>query len=360
MISRRPVVARISGEALAHNLDVVRNFAPGVKVLAVVKANAYGHGLNSLIPWLGSADGLAIVGLDPAIQCREAFADKLIVLLEGPFNADELVTIAAYRLAPVIHSTWQIELLENFSHLSFPTIFLKFNSGMNRLGFDREGGLDAYHRLSGLPGVGKVILMSHLACADDVEDTNTQRQTDQFESMTESLTGEKSLANSAGVAGWPETHYQWVRPGIMLYGGSPLLHQSADRLELKPVMTLESRLIAIQSLKKGDAVGYGQTWACPEDMSVGVAACGYGDGYPRHAPSGTPVLVNGKRAQLVGRVSMDTIIVDLRGVDAKVDDPVILWGDGLPADDIATAAGTIAYELFTGVSARVPRILAHG
>jgi len=352
----RPVVARISGVALAHNLDVVRQYAPDANILAVVKADAYGHGLSHVLPFLASADGFAVVGLDAAIQCRAAFADKPVVLLEGPFDAAELALIAEHRLTPVIHSGWQIKLMENRPLPAISSVVLKFNTGMNRLGFDAAAGRLAHGRLASIAGVNSIMLMSHLACADDLDNDFTRLQVQRFESATASLPGEKSLANSAAVAGWPETHYQWLRPGIMLYGSSPILLHAAVDLGLRPVMTLKSRLIAVQSLKKGDAVGYGQTWTCPEDMSVGIVACGYGDGYPRHAPSGTPVLVNGQRAALAGRVSMDMLAVDLRGVQAQVNDEVILWGDGLPVDEVAAAAGTIAYELLTGVTVRVPRV----
>jgi len=351
----RPVAARISGAALAHNLDMVRRYAPDASILAVVKADAYGHGLSRVLPFLGSAEGFAVVGLDAAMQCRAAFADKPVVLLEGPFDAAELALIAEHRLTPVIHSRWQIDLLESRPLPPISSLMLKFNTGMNRLGFDQAAGRLAHARLASMAGVNRIMLMSHLACADDLDNDFTRLQRQRFEAATASLPGEKSLANSAAVVGWPKTHYQWLRPGIMLYGSSPLLRHAAADLGLKPVMTLHSRLIAVQSLKKGDAVGYGQTWTCREDMEVGIVACGYGDGYPRHAPAGTAVLVNGQRAALAGRVSMDTLAVDLRGVQAQVSDEVILWGDGLPVDEVAAAAGTIAYELLTGVTARVPR-----
>ncbi len=356
MSASRPLLARISGAALAHNLQVVRQFAPGARILAVVKADAYGHGLAGVLPFLAAADGFAVVGLDAAIQCRSAFADRPVVLLEGPFDTAELALIAEHRLTPVIHSGWQIDLMESRPRPAIASVALKFNTGMNRLGFDQDAGRQAHARLAAIAGVSNIMLMSHLACADDLDNDFTRLQTQRFESVTASLPGEKSLANSAAVAGWPETHYQWLRPGIMLYGSSPVLQHAARDLGLEPVMTLQSRLIAVQSLKQGDAVGYGQTWTCPEDMDVGIVACGYGDGYPRHAPSATPVLVNGQRVALVGRVSMDTLAVDLRGVNAQVNDAVVLWGEGLPVDEIAAAAGTIAYELLTGVTARVPRV----
>ncbi len=355
MTSDRPLRARIDGAAFEHNLGVARKFAPASKIMAVVKADAYGHGLADVLPSFSSADGFAVVGVDAAMQCRAAFPDKPVVLLEGAFEADELPLMAEYALTPVIHSEWQLDMLEATGASPIPQVFLKFNTGMNRLGFDPEAGAEVYRRLTALPGVQRISLMSHLACADDTADDFTVGQINRFEAATSTLPGEKSLANSAGVVAWPASHYDWVRPGIMLYGGSPLLHKNAVELDLKPAMTLESRLIAVQKLKKGDAVGYGQTWTCPEDMSVGVVACGYGDGYPRHALSGTPVLVNGRRAQVVGRVSMDTLAVDLRGAEADVGAKVVLWGEGLPADDVASAAGTIAYELFTGVTKRVPR-----
>jgi alanine racemase len=227
---------------------------------------------------------------------------------------------------------------------------------MHRLGFPGAAVADAVRRLGNIGQVGSIFFMSHLACADEQNNPSTRDQLQRFHEATDKLAGERSLANSAGILGWPATRFDWVRPGIMLYGSSPLAGATAEHLDLQPVMTLETRLIAVNAHRQGEAVGYGGDWVCPESMPVGVAAIGYGDGYPRHLPSGTPVLVNGRPAALAGRVSMDMVTIDLRSMpEAAVGDTVTLWGRDLPVDDIAGRAGTIAYELLCGISARVPR-----
>ncbi|MGD8629112.1 MAG: alanine racemase, partial [Gammaproteobacteria bacterium] len=233
-------------------------------------------------------------------------------------------------------------------------IWLKIDTGMNRLGFTPAHAASARQRLAGITGIGEVRLMTHFACADDLSSDYTRLQLGRFGEVAAQLPGECSLANSAGVLGWPESHADWVRPGVMLYGSSPLLGRRAAELDLRAVMTLTTRLIAVNSRRQGDPVGYSGDWVCPADTNIGVAAIGYGDGYPRHAPSGMPVLVNGKRVPLAGRVSMDMICLDLgTQPQAQVGDEVILWGDGLPVDEVAALADTISYELFCGVGRRV-------
>jgi alanine racemase len=353
----RPARACIDLTALGHNLTRARQAAPASRVMAIIKANAYGHGLLPVARTLADADAFGVAMLEEAIALREAGFDRRIVLLEGAFDAGEAILINGYRVDIVVHHTSQLEILEQARFTRPVDVWLKLDTGMHRLGFPVEA-LDAVRQRLELSGrVGRIFLMSHFACADERGSPSAQAQLQCFLDATTGLGGERTLANSAGMLAWPESRLDWVRPGIMLYGGSPLAGQSAQQLDLQPVMTLESRLIAVNRHRRGEAVGYGGDWVCPEDMDIGVAAIGYGDGYPRQLPSGTPLLVNGRPAMLAGRVSMDMITIDLRDVPgAAVGDRVTLWGDGLPVDGIAARAGTIAYELLCGVSARVPRV----
>jgi alanine racemase len=292
--------------------------------------------------------------MEEAITLREAGFDRRIVLLEGLFAADDIDLINAYRLDAVIHHDSQIALLEQ-GRMNRPLdVWLKVDTGMNRLGFMPDQFASARARLAGISGIGEVRLMTHFACADDLASDYTRMQLARFSEVAAQHPGECSLANSAGVLGWPDSHVDWVRPGVMLYGSSPLLGKRAAELDLQPVMTLTTRLIAVNSRRQGDPVGYSGDWVCPADTNIGVAAIGYADGYPRHAPGGMPVLVNGRRVPLAGRVSMDMICLDLgTRPQAQVGDEVILWGEGLPVDEIANLAGTISYELFCGVGRRV-------
>jgi alanine racemase len=357
----RPIRALLSADALRDNLSRVRDFAPDARVMAVVKADAYGHGLAWAAGILGEADAFGVASVEEGTALRAAGVRQPICLLEGFFDAEELPAIVKAQLSPAVHHKSQLWDLENTPGLAGLDVWLKVDTGMHRLGFVPEAAVDAAQRLSKLPGLGRLRLLSHLANADNRFDAATPMQIDRFLQLAAELggevVGERSLANSAGIVAWPASHFDWVRPGIMLYGGAPLIGQPARELGLKPVMTLETELIAVNQRRKGELIGYGGDWACPEDMPVGVAAAGYGDGYPRHAPAGTPVLVNGRRAGLIGRVSMDMITVDLRGVrDPRVGDRVVLWGEELPVDEIAAAAGTISYELLCRVTARVPRV----
>ncbi|MDH5324724.1 MAG: alanine racemase [Gammaproteobacteria bacterium] len=351
----RATRAGINLSALQHNLECARQYAPGRRIVAIIKANAYGHGVLRVANALHTADAYGVASLDEALLLRLSGITSPILLLEGFFHTSELAEIDHNKLDMVIHSLEQIRGLQQNGFFERPqqsTLWLKLDSGMHRLGFSVE---EFHQALTVVQQSGfKFVLMSHLACADDTDNSTTEKQIRFFDDHTHEVNAPRSLANSAGILAWPQSHRDWVRPGIMLYGGSPLLDQSAQALGLRPVMTLSTELIAIKQLKKGDAIGYGGTWVCPEQMSVGVAAIGYGDGYPRHAPTGTPVLVNGVRCQLLGRVSMDMITVDLRACpQARVGDNVTLWGDGLPADEIALQAGTISYELFCGITGRV-------
>lgn len=357
----RPARALLDAQALRDNLERVREYAPQSKIMAVVKADAYGHGLAWAADKLRKADAFGVACIEEAIALRQAGSDKRICLLEGFFDAAELPAIAQHRLDPVIHHTAQLWDLEQAQHLRPLDVWLKVDTGMHRLGFPPEQAAEAWQHLRAAECVATVRVLSHFANADNKFDSNTRAQTERFLALTADWGLERSLANSAGVAGWADTHLEWVRPGIMLYGASSLAGHTAADLGLRPVMTLVSALIAVRKLKKGDAVGYGGEWVCPEDMPVGVVAIGYGDGYPRQMKAGAPVLVAGHPAPLIGRVSMDMITVDLRSQPhAKVGDPVVLWGRGLPVEDLAPHAGTIGYTLLCGVTARVPRVEIHG
>ncbi len=353
----RPARALLSAQALRHNFGRVRACAPHAKVMAVIKANAYGHGLTWAARVLREADGFAVASVEEGAELRAAQVPQPICLLEGFFDAAELLLIAQQRLAPVIHHAGQMLSLEQAKGVGGLDVWLKVDTGMHRIGFLPEQAVDAAARLAACPAVSRVRWMSHFANADNRFDSATKYQTESFLKLVDGLDVERSLANSAGIVAWPASHLEWVRPGIMLYGASPLIGHSAVELDLKPVMTLQSQLIAVQRRKKGDAIGYGGDWICPEDMPVGVVAIGYGDGYPRHAPPGTPVLVNGARVPLIGRVSMDMTTLDLRALpQARVGDAVVLWGAGLPVDEVAALTGTISYELLCCVTSRIPRV----
>lgn len=351
----RATHATIDLSALQHNLRRAREAAPASRVLAAIKANGYGHGLVRVARALSGADALGVACLKEALQLRRAGITAPLVLLEGFFHASELELIAHHGLQVVVHHAGQITALEQATLSQPVTVWLKVDSGMHRLGFVPDAVDAAWHRLEACPAVdGPVGAMTHLANADERDDPTTAHQLAAFHGALQGRSGERSIANSAGVLGWPETHAEWVRPGVMLYGVSPFVGGRREAEDLHPVMTLRSELIAVNRVGAGARVGYGGTWTAPEPLSLGVIAIGYGDGYPRHAPNGTPVLVNGQRVPLVGRVSMDMITVDLRGQpDARIGDPAVLWGEGLPVEEVAEHAGTIAYELLCGVAGRV-------
>jgi alanine racemase len=349
----RPIRARIDSAALRHNLGEARRRAPRSRIWAVVKANAYGHGLARAARALSAADGLALVELDAALELRRAGERRPILLLQGFFSPEELESIAAHGLTTVVHDAEQLAMLEKSRLPKKIAVVAKLNSGMNRLGFAPEDLRGVLGRLRDCPGVGEIALMTHFADADGKG--GVRWQLERFEAATAGVDLPKSLANSAALLRYPESHKDWVRPGIMLYGCSPFPDESAAALGLKPAMTLESELIAVRDLRSGDSVGYGRTYTAGGPMRIGIVACGYADGYPRHAPTGTPVLVGGKRARTVGRVAMDMLFADLTGIaEAAVGSPVILWGEGLSADEVAASAGTVSYELLCALSARVP------
>jgi alanine racemase len=350
----RPARVRIDLAALRHNHAVARRHAGGARIWSVVKADAYGHGLLRAARALDDVtDGFALVELKGAIALRQAGVHKPLLMLEGCYAPDELSLCAEFDLIPVVHEMRQVEWLEKADARKLLSVYVKLNTGMNRLGFNAAELPGVLARLETASAVAGIALMTHFADAD--EERGIAEQLSRFAAMRGKAAYPASLANSAALLRFPEAVADWVRPGIMLYGSSPFpAMQSADALGLRPVMTLESEVIAVRTLAAGDRVGYGGTFAADAPMRVGVVACGYADGYPRHAPTGTPVLVNGVRTRTLGRVSMDKLCVDLSGVDgADVGATVTLWGEGLPADEVAASAGTIAYELFCALAARV-------
>ncbi len=341
---QRSARIHIDGEALRHNLGRVKAYAPSCKVMAVIKANAYGHDVLTAAGYLDAADAFALAMPAEAVALRNAGCSKPLVVLQGFANKDELKLCTDHDLQPVIHQQWQAELLSSESRFGLD-VWLKIDTGMHRLGVPPEAVDQAYQALESSAVVQSIRFMSHFANADDPNHILNNKQLESFINVISEYSAERSIANSAAIVSNANSHLEWVRPGIMLYGSSPLLERSADELDLRPVMQFESRLAAIQQIRKGETIGYGSTWQCPEDMPVGVVAAGYGDGYPRHAPSGTPLWINGQLCPSVGRVSMDSICVDLRGVDASHGDRVVLWGRELSVDTVASHAATISYEI---------------
>jgi len=348
----RPIRAVIDLSALRHNFGVARHHAGRAQFWAVVKANAYGHGLNRAVAALADlTDGFALIELERAVALRESGLQLPILLLEGFYSADELPLLIRHRLIPVVHRLDQVRMLLDAGWPADLPVYLKLNTGMNRLGFDAAGLVAARKALAGK--ISEIVLMTHFADADGP--CGVDWQLERFAAMTAGMDHPRSLANSAALLRYPQAIGDWARPGIMLYGGSPFADRSAEALGLKPVMTLLSEIIAVQELAAGESIGYGCTFTADKSMRVGVVACGYADGYPRHAPSGTPVLVEGQRTRTLGRVSMDKLCVDLTGLPATVGagGTATLWGEGLPADEVAVAAGTISYELFCALAQRV-------
>jgi alanine racemase len=352
----RPIRATISLSALRHNLTVARRHAPRARIWAVVKANAYGHGLVRVAQALSDADGYALLDLNEAVRLREAGLAKPILLLEGVFQPADLAVADRHALTLAVHDLEQVLMLERARLSSRVAVVLKLNTGLNRLGFSGAQVRAAYGRLEASGKVVSISLMTHFADADGTPGIEAQMA--RFRQWTSGLPGEVTLANSAAVLRYPEAHADWVRPGIMLYGCSPFVDVSAERLGLRPAMTLASEIIALQDLQPGDRVGYGSTFEARDAMRIGIVACGYADGYPRHAPGfadrATPIVVAGRRTATVGRVSMDMLCADLGHIpEARVGSRVILWGDGLAADEVAASADTISYELLCALAPRV-------
>ncbi|WP_133479540.1 alanine racemase [Cognatilysobacter segetis] len=357
----RPTSATIHVDALRHNLGQVRARAPRSRVMAVVKADGYGHGLERVARALAGADAFGVAALSDAERLRAAGISQPILLLSGFDEPADIERLRSLHVWTAIHHVSQLEMLEQAPGGEPLDCWLKLDSGMHRLGFAPDAFRAAHARLAAMRGgtVGRIVLMNHFASSDEFADSpshgaQTREQLDVFRAVTAGLEGDRSLANSAAVLGWPEAHDDWVRPGGALYGISVVDGRSGADFGLRPAMTLSTRLIAVNRVCKGGRIGYAGTWECPEDMDIGVAAIGYGDGYPRAAPAGTPVLVGGQLTQVIGRVSMDLMTVDLRGVPgARVGDPVTLWGPELPVETIADRAGTIGYELTCSITRRV-------
>ena len=353
----KPMVsASIDTAALRHNLSVVRDYAPGTRVMAVIKANAYGHGLVPVATALSEADAFAVARLDEGLMLRAAGIDKTIVLLEGVFDLEQLEVAVAAGFELVVHVPEQIELLRALSTGARCTVWLKLDSGMNRLGFKGHAFADAWAALQGLAAVRRPVgLFTHFGSADERDAGDTLAQLQCFQEATGLLDGARCLANSAGLLNFPASRGDWVRPGLLLYGVSPLPERIGADLRLRAVMTLQSRVIAVKDVAVGERVGYGGTWTAERRTRLAVAAVGYGDGYPRSVRSGAPVLVGGARAALAGRVSMDMIGIDVTDAEIapQLGDAVVLWGPQLPVEEIARWAGTIPYELLCGISQRV-------
>src|SRR3990167_4174192 len=353
----RPLVATIDLSAIRHNYSVAKRCAPGRQAFAVVKANAYGHGLGEVVTALSEgADGFAVASLEEATEVRALQGEARILLLEGCFEAAEYQLAAQLGLDLVLHSEQQAAQLLAASLSRSLNIWLKLDSGMHRLGLGEAAVRACHSRLQGAGQVAEVNLISHFACADERGHELTEQQLETFLDLLDLGFAQRSLANSAAILTIPAAHMDWLRPGIMLYGATPFAELSAAELGLVPAMTLSAQLIAIRQVAVDDSVGYGAAWRAEQPSRIGTVRCGYADGYPRHAPSGTPLLVRGQRVPLAGRVSMDMLTVDLTDLPAaQVGDEVQLWGAQLPVDEVAQAAGTIGYELLTKVTRRVLR-----
>ena len=347
--------AIIDTAALRHNLSVVRARAPQSRVMAVIKANAYGHGIVPVARALQDADAFGVARLSEALALRERGLTQRIVLLEGVFSVDELEAAAKHSLELVVHSFEQLDVLNAWHGSPSLQAWLKIDTGMNRLGFRVDDFAAAWQQVRACRALCETThLMTHLACADERNNLRTVQQLSAFRAIADSLAVERSVANSAGLLAWPNAQLEWVRPGLMLYGVSPFADGTAQEFDLRPAMTLMTQLIAVRDVKAGELVGYGGSWSAPKDCRIGIAAVGYGDGYPRQIGNGSPVLVDGVQCAVTGRVSMDMIAIDLTAVPkAKVDDEVTLWGCGLPVERMAECAGTIPYELICGISQRV-------
>jgi alanine racemase len=369
----RPIRATIHSANLTHNLSVAKSLANGANVFAVVKADAYGHGLEIVPRAFAEADGLAIIEIENAVRLREMGWTKPILLLEGCYDEADWRAAAEHRFSVVIHCEEQLARFESLTLPRRVDVYLKFNTGMNRLGFklthlnngESSRMRDLAHRVLANAGVGSVTLMTHFACADDTDGYAEQLRL--FNEHASGIPLPKSVANSAACFDFHKTNGgmggagDWVRPGIMLYGSTPFTHatKSAASLDLKAGMTLATEIIGIQDLKAGEKVGYGATYTAKKAERIAVIAAGYADGYPRSTPTGTPIIVNGLRAPLVGRVSMDKITIDITNIpSAQISSPVELFGTQLAVDEVANAAGTIGYELLTAVAPRVRRVLA--
>jgi len=355
----RPIVATISQSALQHNLSVVKQHAPDSKIMAVVKANGYGHGLLNVAHSLKAADGFAVLGVNEAVVLRETGFRQTILLLEGVFQAQELEAVASYGLDVVVHSAHQLNMLLNARLVKPVHVHLKMNTGMNRLGFTAQNYMSAFNSLKSCNNVSGITLMTHFATAD--KSPGIEAPLALFQQTIQGLAQPVSMANSAAILRYPHLQADWVRPGIMLYGATTVSGVSAADFGLKPVMQLNSEIIAVQTIAAGQSIGYGNRFTAEKNTRIGVVACGYADGYPRHAgllgnqhPHGAPIAVAGKVTRTLGRVSMDMLFCDITDIpEADIGSPVELWGKQIPVDAVAEAADTVGYELLCAVSPRV-------
>ncbi len=353
----RTTVATIHLGALRHNLDRIKQMAAPAKVMAVVKADAYGHGLERVARALdGAADAFAVAAQGDGLRLRAAGHRQRIVVLSGPDRASDIAEMQRLQLDAAIHHESQLPWLAEASPTRGPLrVWLKVDSGMHRLGFAPDRVAEIHEQLSRMPGIdAEVGLLTHFSESEEFDGSETAAQIARFNQATAGLSGPRALSNSAGVLGWPDAKGDWVRTGGLLYGLSVVSGKTGADFGFRPAMTLSTRLIAINRVARGERIGYNGTWTCPEDMCVGVAAVGYGDGYPRSAAAGTPVLVGDRRVPIIGRVSMDLVTLDLRNAPgAQVGDRVLLWGPELPVEHIAAQAGTISYDLTCGMTRRV-------
>jgi alanine racemase len=356
----RPARALIDLQALRHNYQLARE-TTGAKALAVIKADAYGHGAVRVAQALeAEADGFAVACIEEALELREAGIRAPILLLEGFFEASELPLIVEHDFWFVVHSLWQLEAIERAQIDSPLTVWLKLDSGMHRVGLNPADYQAAYQRLLSTGNVAKIVLMSHFARADELDSTRTDEQVAIFQAASQGLSAPVSLRNSPATLGWPKIHSDWVRPGIMLYGATPFDQPQSMADRLIPVMTLESKVICVRELPAGEPIGYGGGFVTDRAMRVGVVAMGYADGYPRQAPTGTPVFIDGQSSRLLGRVSMDMLCVDLTDLpQSGLGSRVELWGKNVLASDVAAHAGTIPYQIFCNLR-RVPRLYSGG
>ena len=350
----RATRATIDISALKHNLNIIRALAPKSEIMAVLKADAYGHGLLEIARQLSDVSCIGVACLQEAVLLREGGVDTDIVLLEGFFDADEMPAILDYGLTLVVHHQEQIDALTTcVSDTSIP-VWIKLDTGMHRLGFSPNEFLSVYESLKNCPNVDAIGVMNHLACADDIQSDKTYKQLERMKQAIGDLELPISCSNSAAVLAWPEAHYDLVRPGILLYGVSPMASQVGQDHGLKPIMSLQSEVIAVRTIEAGETVGYGASWVADKPTKVATIGIGYGDGYPRNVKQGTPVWISGKEYPIIGRVSMDMLTIDVTDDAIHVGDKVVLWGPELPVERIARSVGTIPYELLCGITQRVP------
>ncbi|MCA1780358.1 MAG: alanine racemase [Xanthomonadaceae bacterium] len=350
----RNTLARIDPDAVAHNLEIVRRHAPDSRVMAVVKADAYGHRLDLVLPALREADMLAVATIDEARAIRRLGNRQAVLLLEGVLDPSDLAIVESLGLELTLHHPDQVAMVERYGRTPAPRLWLKVDSGMHRLGVEPHRAAELHERLRALPGAPQVNLVSHFASAEDADDGLVQRQIARFDKAVQGLDGEHCLANSAAILNHPAARRDWVRAGILLYGISPLVGRTGAELGLEPAMTLEAELMAVNRVPAGDSIGYGARFTAERELRVGVVSIGYGDGYPRSVVDGTPVRVGDCVCRVVGRVSMDMVTIDLAGCpEACTGESVVLWGRGLPVETVAECADTIPYELVCRLTRRV-------